>query len=164
MKGVSADKFRKLGDACSYNERFEKLRWYRLAARAGDEEAKEYCFQQLGDDWDRELSPSVRISDLPKLALLRELWKNQQQYYGCFDEEKEEEEETRRVPWEFDALSGEEIVTKGYVDFFDGRAIKCDFTKETVDPTDYNRHAGPGTFQRVVESLREKQNKPTNSN
>lgn len=46
----------------------------------------------------------------------------------------------------------------GYVDYACGRAIKATiFGSDEVDPRMYDRDAGPGTFQRVVEQLRAEQ-------
>lgn len=45
---------------------------------------------------------------------------------------------------------------KGYIDYFCGRAIKTDLSKDTIDPYLYDRDAGTGTFQRVVNNLLKK--------
>lgn len=55
MEGVVVLDFIKLGDECSYNERFKKIHYYQLAARLGNDKAKEFCIQQLGDKWEQEV-------------------------------------------------------------------------------------------------------------
>lgn len=144
MESSKIERYMRLGDACSYNDRLGKLYWYRLAARLGNEKAEEYCFQQLGDTWNEmELPEYVDISQIPKLELLKGLWENQGHDYDGPDQE-------------FDVLSAESTVEKaGYIDFFDGRAIKCDFSRRSVNPASYNMWAGEGTFQNVVNSIKE---------
>lgn len=85
---------------------------------------------------------SVNIKGLNKVDLLREL------YYDAFES-----------PWAcvqkdgFNDDMAREAV-KGYIDYFQGRAIKCDLSKDTVDPRLYDRDAGAGQFQKVVDCLR----------
>ena len=134
---------------------FKKLEWYKLAALLVNLNAWRFCFANLGDTWDR-LPSYVDISGIPKLHLLRALWETQTSYRQLlYLEEPEEKEEV------FDISSGESIVEKaGYIDYFDGRAIKCDFSAHFVDSSDYNAHVGiKGAFERVVCELK---NKKTN--
>jgi hypothetical protein len=46
---------------------------------------------------------------------------------------------------------------KGYIDYINGRAIKCDFSDMSrLDASLYDRDAGKGTFQSVVNIIRPK--------
>lgn len=147
-------KFVAKGDTYDYYP-FKKLEWYKFAALLANLNAWHFCFDNLGDTWNR-LPSYVDISGIPKLDLLRALWENQASpnhpsWLQIGDEEEEPEEEV------FDILSGESIVEKaGYIDYFDGRAIKCDFSAHFVDSTDYNHRVGvKGTFERIVSELKE---------
>lgn len=146
MEGSKIERYIDLGDACSYDDRFGKLYWYRLAARLGNTVARDFCEQQLGETWDEmELPEYVDISQIPKEELLKGLWENQSDDYEGPDQETE-----------FNTDWGETIVKKaGYIDVFDGRAIKCDLSKPSVNPAPYNLWAGEGAFQSVVNSIKE---------
>lgn len=87
---------------------------------------------------------SVDIKGLDKVDLLRAL------YADVF-----------KSPWAWvqtdgfnDDLAKEAV--KRYIDYFQGRAIKCDLSEDTVDPRLYDRDAGVGQFQKVVDCLRKK--------
>jgi len=43
-----------------------------------------------------------------------------------------------------------------YIDYFNGRPIKTDLSKDTVDTWLYNRDAGKGKFEAIVEMLRKR--------
>ena len=47
------------------------------------------------------------------------------------------------------------VLARGYIDYFAGRAIKCDLTQDKVDPALYNRDAGEGVFEKIVQQMRE---------
>lgn len=87
----------------------------------------------------------VNIAGLNKVKLLRNLW-NRQIVAGFFAMNPslapafDEDLETKAV--------------KYYIDYFCGRAIKCDLSGDEVNPSSYNRDAGPGAFQEVVNSMR----------
>jgi len=40
------------------------------------------------------------------------------------------------------------------IDYFNGRCIKCDQSGDEVDPWLYDRDAGAGVFQKIVDGLR----------
>ena len=42
----------------------------------------------------------------------------------------------------------------GFISYAQNKAIMCNIKQEFVDPTEYNRHNGEGTFERVVTALR----------
>lgn len=46
-----------------------------------------------------------------------------------------------------------EALSEGYVYFVCGKFIKVDFSKDLVDSTDYNAHAGPNALENVVKSM-----------
>ena len=48
----------------------------------------------------------------------------------------------------------EQAIARGYVDYFAGRPIKADFSGDTLDPFLYNRDAGQGTAERIIDGLR----------
>lgn len=89
---------------------------------------------------------SVNISGLSKVDLLERLW-------------------TRMKPAAFFAFNpsaapsfnkdGAEKAVKGYIDYFCGRCIKSDLSGDTVNTFLYNRDAGSGAFEKVVEGMRE---------
>ena len=50
--------------------------------------------------------------------------------------------------------SAKEALSRGYVDYFNGRSIKTKFSNPaSVDPYMYNRDAGNGAFERVLASM-----------
>lgn len=86
----------------------------------------------------------IDISKVDKIALLKDLWKNQKTaIFFAFN--------TLQAP-SFDEKLAEKAV-KGRIDYFCGRAIKTDLSKDSVDPYLYDRDAGQGTFQKVVDSI-----------
>jgi hypothetical protein len=42
---------------------------------------------------------------------------------------------------------------KGYIDYFCGRCIKSDLSGDTADTSLYNRDAGSGAFEKIVEEM-----------
>jgi hypothetical protein len=90
----------------------------------------------------------VDISGIPKAALLYRLWSGQVPA-AFFDK-----------PWiqqpEFDWTTAEKIANAGYIDYFKGRAIKCDLSGDIVCPRLYDRDAGKDAFATAVAELRSK--------
>lgn len=92
----------------------------------------------------------IDISDVDVCSLVRELWKNM-------------------TPASFFLYSGMtppsapsdnqimEAVSHGYIDYLAGRCIKTDFSTKTVNTDLYNRDAGAGAFEKIVQKLRTKQ-------
>lgn len=56
-----------------------------------------------------------------------------------------------RAP-KFNEAEAQEAVLE-YIDYFCGRAIKCDLSGDIANPNSYDLDAGAGAFQRVVNSL-----------
>ena len=89
---------------------------------------------------------SVNISGLSKVELLERLW-------------------TRMKPAAFFTLYPSLVpsfhkdeakkAVEGYIDYFCGRCIKSDLSGDTVNTSFYNRDAGDGVFEKVVEGMRE---------
>jgi hypothetical protein len=88
---------------------------------------------------------TIDISGLDKVELLFNLWNNQPfiapAYIGN--------------PLMFDDVNARKAVTR-YIDYFNGRPIKTDLSKDTVDTWLYNRDAGKGKFEAIVEMLRKR--------
>lgn len=86
---------------------------------------------------------SINISGIDKVDLLQALHARQVPagFFGGFSGPS------------FDKEKAKEAV-KQYIDYFCGRAIKTDVSKDTVDPWLYDRDAGQGAFQSVVDSLK----------
>ena len=88
---------------------------------------------------------SINIQGIQKPLLLRFLWENSQTavFFSmsgfpapAFDEQK--------------AVNA----VNGYIDYFQGRVIKCDISGDTADPWLYDRDNGEGAFQRIVSQIR----------
>lgn len=88
----------------------------------------------------------IDISGLDKVELLRGLWIASKPaiFYSMFPD--------AAIP-SFDEQSAKQAVSK-YIDYFDGRCIKCDLRKDTFDPRLFDRDFGEGAALRVVQKLR----------
>ena len=96
--------------------------------------------------------PQINIQGLNKVDLLRALW-NEVMPASFFVSNPQ------KIP-EFDSNVAETIV-QHYIDYFCGRAIKCDISKNVANPTGYDRGTAPGTFQRIATDLRSNVGIPT---
>ena len=81
------------------------------------------------------MNSMIDISKVNKTDLLKGLWKNQKSaaFFAL---------NAVQAP-EFDKDKVEKAV-KGYIDYFYGRAIKADLSKDSVNPYLYDRDAGQG--------------------
>lgn len=79
----------------------------------------------------------VDINGLDKVELLRQLWFAQT---------------TAFYAEPFDSYAAQNA-TRRYIDYFCGRPIKCDLSSNFVDPYLYDRDAGKGVFQAVVDRM-----------
>lgn len=88
----------------------------------------------------------VDISGLDKVALLQKMWANMKPaaFFSM--------NSFVPVP-SFDETQAKEAV-KNYIDYFCGRCIKTDLSKDEVDPWGYDRDAGSGALQKIVDSMR----------
>ena len=82
----------------------------------------------------------IDISRIDKVKLLKALWVNQgvASFFGNF----------KALAPAFDEELAKAV--KDYIDYFNGRCIKTDLSKDLINPWLYDRDAGAGTFQRVV--------------
>lgn len=88
---------------------------------------------------------SVDISGLNKKELLLRLWEkaNIASFFT-----------TSGIPAPaFDHKLAETAVD-GYIDYFCGRCIKSDLSGKYANPVWYNRDAGDGQFEKIVNSMR----------
>lgn len=84
----------------------------------------------------------VSIEGIDKVKLLKALWDNAKPATNF-----------AKVPeWDV-ALAAKAVQFEIYA--FYGRRIKCDLSKDTVDPRLYDREFGQGKFESIVKSLRE---------
>lgn len=89
---------------------------------------------------------TVDISGLNKVDILREMWESTKPAsffslgYGV-PIPKWDESEAR-------------LAVSGYIDYFQGRCIKTDLSKDIVDTFGYDRDHEPGALQRIVDRLR----------
>lgn len=92
---------------------------------------------------------TVDISGLDRVELLKELWRAQVAagFFGTF------EGLSMGGGLPFSQASAATAVTQ-YIDYFCGRAIKTDLSKDTVNPYLYDRDAGPGKFAEIVLRMR----------
>jgi hypothetical protein len=93
------------------------------------------------------MSTKIDIRGIDKVKLLEKLWTNQKQagFFAMYGE---------MVPG-FNALEATEAV-KDSIDYFCGRAIKCNLSRDTTDPWGYDRDApeGEGSFQSIVDQFK----------
>lgn len=87
----------------------------------------------------------VNIQGIDKVKLLEALWKKSQpaaffRMQGI-------------SPPSFNMNEAQQAV-KGYIDYFNGRVIKCNLSGDEVDVWGFDRDNGNGAFQSVVDSLR----------
>jgi hypothetical protein len=87
----------------------------------------------------------VDIKGINKVDLLKALWKNSKPAsFFMF---------SNTDPPEFDNENAEKSVSKS-IDYYSGRCIKCDLSKDEVDPTQYDREYGEGCFQTIVDKIK----------
>lgn len=94
---------------------------------------------------------SINIKDIPKETLLRKLWENSAiaPFFSMNDYPAPAFDEQKAVN-----------AVNGYIDYFQGRLIKCDISGDTADPWLYDRGYGPDdakkrkSFQTIVTEIR----------
>lgn len=91
--------------------------------------------------------PKINIKDLDKVELLRNLWESQITAsiftFNAVSAPK------------FDKEQAKEAV-KDHIDYFCGRAIKTDISQDEIDTYLYDRDAGVGKFESIVNNMRTK--------
>jgi len=89
----------------------------------------------------------LTFQNLTKVALLQALW-NETSFASWF----------ASTGWStppFDLNKAKEVIQAGgYIDYFCGKPIKTDISKDTVDPWLYDRDANKGAFARVCAKLK----------
>ncbi len=91
-----------------------------------------------------KIMTTVDIKGINKVKLLKALWSNMKPAAFFY---------MSGIPSpSFDDTDAGSAVKK-YIDYFCGRNIKCDLSGNTVDPSGYDRDAGNGAFQKIVNSL-----------
>lgn len=89
---------------------------------------------------------SLDISNIDKVELLKLLWKNQKYQNwinSCGVKYKEPN-------WD----KANKAIKSGYIDFFEGKSIEADLSKDFVNPSLYDKNAGKGQFYKCVMSLK----------
>ena len=83
----------------------------------------------------------ISIKKFNKVELLRLLWENQKSasFYGG------------RGP-SFNVDGAKEAIDRGYIDYFCGRAIKCDLSKDVANSRLYDRDSDK-TFKEIINKL-----------
>lgn len=88
----------------------------------------------------------VFIGDLNKVILLHALWMNSP--VAAFFK-------MNGVPApSFDESQAQDAVKTDYIDYFCGRVIKSDLSGTHVNPRLYDRDNGSGSFERIVNMVR----------
>lgn len=92
----------------------------------------------------------IDITGLNKVELLHELWNGQitASFFSFMP--------TMAPP--FDDDNAQRAVQCGYIDYFCGRCIKTDLSKDLVSPRMYDRDAGDGAFMKAVQIVKENTN------
>ena len=93
----------------------------------------------------------ISIQHLSKVELLFQMWKNQKvaSFFTV----------SRTATPVFDPVVDQnkalEAIAQGYIDYFMGRAIKTDLSKDTISSSyAYDLDAGEGTLERIVAAMR----------
>jgi hypothetical protein len=91
---------------------------------------------------------SVDIKGIDKMTLLQFLWSRSANVTKWT--------QVGVIP-EFDMESAKRVIAeKKCIDYFHGASIKTDISKDTVDPSLYDRDNGKGAFEKIVSMLRNK--------
>ena len=87
----------------------------------------------------------IDIKSIHKTKLLRSLWENSQtaSFFSMSGLPAPDYDEQKAVN-----------AVNGYIDYFQGRVIKCDISGDTADPRLYDLDNGKGAFQKIVSQLR----------
>lgn len=93
----------------------------------------------------------IDITGIPKKDLLYALWSGQvvAGFFHGFPQQMHPG---------FDWVAAEKAASKGWIDYFAGKAIKADISGDSVSPRLYDRDAGQGAFAKVVSAIRKQQN------
>jgi len=89
----------------------------------------------------------VDIKGIDKVEILKHLWDNSKpaSFYNKY---------CPIAPPRFDYEESMEAV-KMPIDYFRGRLIKCDLSKDSVDPSRYDQDFGTGKFQQIINQIKQ---------
>lgn len=90
----------------------------------------------------------VNIGGINRIQLLKVLWEQQPPALFYFFHPKV------KVPC-WNETEAKKALEYGYIDYFQGRCIKTDLTKDIVDTCNYDESGGP-TFQDALNKLNKK--------
>jgi len=85
---------------------------------------------------------SVDISGLDKIELLFEMWSFAKTPSFFTDISRS------------DCIDAKKLVSAGFIEMFNGRSIRADISKDTVNPAMYDRIMGQGSLAKIVATLR----------
>ncbi len=88
----------------------------------------------------------IDIKKIDKLALLKALWQGGK-YAAYFDKQKDNE-----LPF-FDEQLAKEYLD-GFVEYFCGKCIRVDFSKDTIDSAGYNKANGQDALESVIRCMK----------
>jgi hypothetical protein len=108
----------------------------------------------------QKMTEMIDISGVDKVVLLAILHSGQKPA-GFFTEGTCGANAEWALP-RFDRAAAAKAVTR-YIDYFCGKAIKMDLSKDQVDPRLYDRDAGQGAFARAVKEAKGHSNSPGSS-
>ena len=87
---------------------------------------------------------TINIKDLPKGILLQMMISGREIIAPYWGLHQNKGDSSNRY---------EESAKRGYIDYIDGIAIKTDLSKDTISSYLYNRDAGYGKLERIVDNL-----------
>ncbi|CEP03656.1 unnamed protein product (mitochondrion) [Plasmodiophora brassicae] len=99
---------------------------------------------------DSDWTKMVDINGIDKVELLHELWN------------KREPARWYRGSGAFDHAEAEGAVLR-HIDYFEGRCIKTDLSGNMANAFFYDYDTGPGTFERIVQELRQSSSNRTSA-
>lgn len=88
----------------------------------------------------------IYVADIDRTELVRALWKNAKP--AAFFESSE------LAPTLNEKELDKEVARGKKIDYLSGRAIKINFQGDSVDPSEYDKYNGQGSFQKVVDVLK----------
>jgi len=94
----------------------------------------------------------ISIVDIDKLSLLYKLWENQVD--ASFFKINGKTNPGFRISDDEHREKALSAIEKGYIDYFFGRAIKNDLSRDEICSSAYDRDAGEGTLLAIVCELK----------
>ena len=91
----------------------------------------------------------VDISNVDKIELLKHLWLNSTN--ASFFNTRSI---SNSLDWDTETDENAKIAINKYIDYFNGRCIKCDISGDVVNSSLYDRDFGNGKFKSIVDELK----------